>query len=245
MSKKRCTATITVNNRGRQGQPCRAWAVSGSDFCNGHTEDGGIGPRDVTKIERRCIGRHGDGEQCRNAALRGQRTCRYHGANKASAAKAQDLLDRMVEPVLWELRRIALDAETSEGDRLQAMRMILDRTLPKERKVEVTHKPWEVTLQAIIRQAPEGEAIPGGTVVPRELMSENVIDAEVVNEGQDLHTPTLEEVEAQEREDRKRRITESGQPEWFKQDRLEQLRREYPDQGRPNLHSTVDSRNAR
>ncbi|PTT14641.1 hypothetical protein DBR36_15825 [Microbacterium sp. HMWF026] len=151
----------------------------------------------------------------------------------------------MVEPVLWELRRIALDAETSEGDRLQAMRMILDRTLPKERKVEVTHKPWEVTLQAIIRQAPEGEAIPGGTVVPRELMSENVIDAEVVNEGQDLHTPTLEEVEAQEREDRKRRITESGQPEWFKQDRLEQLRREYPDQGRPNLHSTVDSRNAR
>lgn len=238
---------MTNEHRGRAGQQCKLWALQGQDYCARHQHDGGAGPSNPDNLEHRCIARSTrTGSQCKKPALRGATVCRNHGAGSPLVqAKAQERLDRMVEPALHQLAHIMNKPGTSDSDRLRAVQMLLDRTMPKERKVEVTHKPWEVTLQAIIRDAPDGTAIGGGTILPRELMSETVIDAEVVDEGQDLHTPTLEEIEAQEREDRKRRITESGKPDWFKQDRLEQLRRQYPDQGRPNLHSTVDSRNAR
>lgn len=192
--KRRCQGTITNDKRGREGQPCKLWARPGSDFCNRHfMPDGGAGPRNLDAMERRCIGRHGDGTQCKNPPLLAQRTCRYHGANEASAEKAQQLLDRMVEPVLWELRAIALDPATSESDRLRAISMVLDRSLPKERKVEVSLKPWEVTMQhvfadptnvQIARGLPEEIA---DTLDPahRRALEQSYVDAEVVDDEAD------------------------------------------------------------
>lgn len=193
-AKRRCQGTITNDKRGRAGEPCKLWARPGSDFCNRHfMPDGGGGPRNLDAMERRCIGRHGDGTQCKNPPLTAQRTCRYHGANEASAEKAQQLLDRMVEPVLWELRAIALDPATSESDRLRAISMVLDRSLPKERKVEVTLKPWEVTMQHVFADPTNVEIARGlpqdvaDTLDPaqRRAIEQTYVDAEVVYDDDD------------------------------------------------------------
>jgi hypothetical protein len=211
--KRRCKATITNDKRGREGQPCKLWARPNSDYCNRHTEAGGAGPRDVESMERRCIGRHSDGEQCKNAPLRGQRTCRYHGANQASAEKAQELLDRMVEPVLWELRAIALDPKTSESDRLRAIQMVLDRSIPRERKVEVSMKPWEVTMQHVFA-SPTDVGIARG--VPEDMLAtlddsqrraleQSYVDADVIEDEED-------ELERHERDEaEKRRIAREAE----------------------------------
>ncbi|MGZ0068089.1 hypothetical protein [Microbacterium arborescens] len=174
---------ITNDKRGRQGESCKLWARPGSDFCNRHNApNGGAGPRDAEVMTRRCIARSSrTGSQCKNAPLIGQRTCKFHGATAASGEKAQALLDRMVEPVLWELRDIALNPSTTESDRLRAIQMVLDRTLPRERKVEVTVKPWEIALKGIIREAPE-----------------EIVDAEVVEDEADA-------LERHEREEADRR----------------------------------------
>lgn len=152
-NKRRCQGTITIDKRGNEGQPCKLWAQRGSPYCNRHQGGRGAGTPKNPDAQHRCIARsHQSGEQCRNSAMRGQRVCKYHGgATKASRAKAQDLLDRMVEPVLHELRDIALNPDSDERTKLRAIQMVLDRTLPKEAKVEVDVKPWEITMQHIFQ----------------------------------------------------------------------------------------------
>lgn len=154
-NKRRCQATITVDRRGNKDAPCKLWAQHNSEYCNRHQGGGGAGtPQDADKAQRRCIARsHQTGEQCRNFAMRAQRVCKFHGgATKASRAKAQDLMDRMVEPALHELRDIMASPKTSNGEKLTAIRLILDRTMPKEVKHEVEIKPWEITMQQIIAE---------------------------------------------------------------------------------------------
>ncbi|KXZ61383.1 hypothetical protein Mlaev_00642 [Microbacterium laevaniformans] len=57
--------------------------------------------------------------------------------------------------MLWELRDIALNPNRamSEGERLRAIAMVLDRTMPKEVKHEVEVKPWEITMQQVFANA--------------------------------------------------------------------------------------------
>lgn len=158
-NKRRCQATITVDRRGNKDAPCKLWAQHNSQFCNRHQGGGGTGtPQDADKTQRRCVARsHQTGEQCRNFSMRGQRVCKFHGgATKASRAKAQQLLDRMVEPALHELRDIMASPKTSNGEKLTAIRLILDRTMPKEVKHEVEVKPWEVTMQHLFQSAKPG-----------------------------------------------------------------------------------------
>lgn len=153
--KRRCQATITVDRRGNKDAPCKLWAQHNSEYCNRHQGGGGTGtPQDADKTQRRCVARsHQTGEQCRNFAMLAQRVCKFHGgATKASRAKAQDLIDRMVEPALHELRDIMASPKTSNGEKLTAIRLILDRTMPKEVKHEVEIKPWEVTMQQVFTE---------------------------------------------------------------------------------------------
>lgn len=172
-NKRRCQATITVDRRGNKDAPCKLWAQHGSLYCNRHQGGRGAGtPQDADKAQRRCIARsHQTGEQCRNYAMRAQRVCKFHGgATKASRAKAQDLMDRMVEPALHELRDIMANPKTKNGEKLTAIRLILERTMPKEVKHEVEVKPWEITMQQIFAE--------GGPSLNRQPSPEQIAELE-------------------------------------------------------------------
>jgi len=98
----------------------------------------------------------------------------------------------MIEPVLHELRDIALnpDQDLSASDRLRAIQMVLDRTMPKERKIEVELKPWEVTMQHVFAPTADGSPSVGiDKSIPPELLAQ-IGDASG-------YTPTLEEIEAE------------------------------------------------
>lgn len=157
--KRRCHGTLTNPKHPEQGRECKRWAVNGSEYCAAHQGGDGKGTPYSEEAMRvpRCVARSSrTGSQCKRPALPGMRVCRNHGgATKASRAKAQELLDRMVEPVLWELRDIALNParSMSEGERLRAIQMVLDRTMPKEVKHEVEVKPWEITMQHLFAGA--------------------------------------------------------------------------------------------
>lgn len=157
--KRRCRGTLTNPKHPEQGRECKRWAVNGSEYCAAHQGGDGKGTPYSEEAMRvpRCVARSSrTGSQCKRPALPGMRVCRNHGgATKASRAKAQELLDRMVEPVLWELRDIALNParSMSEGERLRAIQMVLDRTMPKEVKHEVEVKPWEITMQHLFAGA--------------------------------------------------------------------------------------------
>ncbi|HEU5223574.1 MAG TPA: hypothetical protein VFU07_07820 [Candidatus Lumbricidophila sp.] len=180
---KRCEGVIVNAKRSDIGQRCKRWAVNGKNVCavHGGAEMGGFA--NPESLEHRCIARSvRTGSQCKRPALRGTTVCRTHGGQaKQVQGKAQELLDRMVEPVLWQLRDIALRPGTSDSDRLRAMQMVLDRAMPRERKVEVELKPWEVTIQSLFKESP---AVGVMREPPAEL-TQQITD----------YTPTFDDIE--------------------------------------------------
>jgi len=79
---------------------------------------------------RRCTAKSKQsGERCKNASLRGAKTCRFHGsaAPQVKAASARRLLEELVGPALAQLRGILEDLETPPAVRLKAACDILDR----------------------------------------------------------------------------------------------------------------------
>ncbi|MFJ4224968.1 HGGxSTG domain-containing protein [Microbacterium sp. NPDC089695] len=175
MSRVHCNA-IT-----RAGTPCRRWAVHGSKVCQAHG-GGKHKPNDVIAkaldgIDApRCRYTKRNGEQCKNAPIKGGTVCKKHGGAAAHIQrKAQERLQAMVMPALVELNKILEAPSTSDGDKLRAVSMVLDRT-GFGKGVTIEHKqdkPWEVTMQAIIM--PVAEDYTTGT--------EDIEDAEVVEES--------------------------------------------------------------
>lgn len=77
--------------------------------------------------ERRCVAHKKNGEQCKNAALKGATVCRYHGGaaphvKRAARARLEKAADLMAQQLLG----IAVGAE-SEAVKLAAIRDALDR----------------------------------------------------------------------------------------------------------------------
>jgi hypothetical protein len=113
------------------------------------------GGRDWAKSrhpERRCTARRSDGsgEQCRNASLRGQRVCRYHGgAARQSKAAARRRIDEHADPLVRAMIEIAQADDVSPATRVAAIKDLLDRAdITGKTSIEVEHtvKPWEQIL---------------------------------------------------------------------------------------------------
>ena len=70
------------------------------------------------------------GQQCKNAALLGAKTCKFHGsaAPQVKAASARRVLEALVGPALMKMRDILNDPHTPPAVRLAAVKDILDRT---------------------------------------------------------------------------------------------------------------------
>ncbi len=80
---------------------------------------------------RRCTAKSKQSQQrCKNAALLGAHTCRFHGSatKKTKAASARRVLEALVGPALVELRNLIADPATPPAVKLAAVRDILDRT---------------------------------------------------------------------------------------------------------------------
>lgn len=175
MSRVHCDATT------RAGAPCRRWAVHGSKVCQAHG-GGKHKPNDVIAkaldgIDTpRCRYTKRNGEQCKNAPIKGGTVCKKHGGAAAHIQrKAQERLQAMVMPALVELNKILEAPSTSDGDKLRAVSMVLDRTgFGKGMTIEHKQdKPWEVTMQAIIMPVTDDY----------QSISDDIEDAEVVDES--------------------------------------------------------------
>ncbi|GAA1150015.1 hypothetical protein F6W69_10225 [Microbacterium oxydans] len=175
MSRVYCNATT------RAGAPCRRWAVHGSKVCQAHG-GGKHKPNDVIAkaldgIDApRCRYTKRNGEQCKNAPIKGGTVCKKHGGAAAHIQrKAQERLQAMVMPALVELNKILEAPSTSDGDKLRAVSMVLDRTgFGKGMTIEHKQdKPWEVTMQAIIMPVTDDY----------QSISDDIEDAEVVDES--------------------------------------------------------------
>lgn len=156
MAQELCTATT------RAGSPCRRRRVRGSDKCQAH---GGAKHRPNDIIAKaldgldkpRCRYTKRDGIQCKNPPIKGSTVCKKHGGAAAHVQrKAKERLMSMINPALVELNKIMTAPGTSDGDRLRAVSMVLDRTgYGKGMTVEhVQTKPWEVTMEHIITAVP-------------------------------------------------------------------------------------------
>lgn len=174
MSRVYCEATT------RSGTPCRRWAVHGSKVCQAHG-GGKHKPNDIIAKaldgldKPRCNYTKRNGEQCKSSPVKGGTVCKKHGGAAAHIQrKATERLQSMINPALVELNKILVAPGTSDGDKLRAITMVLDRTgygkgITVEHKQE---KPWEVTMQAIVMPLPEDYTEP-----------ECIEDAEVVEEA--------------------------------------------------------------
>jgi hypothetical protein len=102
--------------------------------------------------ERRCVA-HKNGEQCKNAAIKGATVCRFHGGaaphvKRAARARLENAADLMAKQLLG----IAIGAE-SEAVKLAAIRDALDRAgLRPPSEVVLSQgetKPYEELFEGI------------------------------------------------------------------------------------------------
>lgn len=78
--------------------------------------------------ERRCVRVKLNGEQCKNAAIKGSTVCRYHGgAAKHVQAAARARLENATDRLAKELLGMAIDPDVAESVKLRAIESALDR----------------------------------------------------------------------------------------------------------------------
>ncbi len=194
MSRIHCSATT------RAGTPCRRWATHGSKLCQAHQPVDVIAKALAGIGKPRCKYTKRNGEQCKNAPIKGGTVCKKHGGAAAHIQrKATERLQAMVNPALVELNKILIAPGTSDGDKLRAVAMVLDRTgFGKGFTVEHTQdKPWEVTMQHIVMEMPEG----------LDPYPDEIEDAEIVEES----LPPVADVSKLERFDGPRIYPNAGQ----------------------------------
>ena len=152
--------------------------MHGSKLCQAHQPVDVIAKALAGIDKPRCKYTKRNGEQCKNAPIKGGTVCKKHGGAAAHIQrKAQERLQSMINPALVELNKILVAPGTTDGDKLRAISMVLDRTgygkgLTIEHKQE---KPWEVTMQAIVMELPPG--------YDTETEAEVIEDAEIVEES--------------------------------------------------------------
>jgi hypothetical protein len=135
--------------------------VIGSKFCSSHDgEKFSATPermrRRKEKPKQRCTATKRNGEPCSRYALAGATVCTSHGGNLPSVrASARDRLLELVLPAIEELEAVLTSPTSSNADKLRAVQLVLDRTgHGTKSELEVTVKPWEVTLKGIMRERP-------------------------------------------------------------------------------------------
>jgi hypothetical protein len=131
--------------------------------------------------ERRCVAHRKNGDQCKNAAIKGASVCRYHGgAAKHVKAAARARLDNAADLMAKQLLGIALTAD-SEAVMLAAVRDALDRAgLKAPSEVVLSQgepKPYETVFDSI-GGTPGGETHRDASGYESTGLGQGVADAE-------------------------------------------------------------------
>lgn len=113
-------------------------------------------PEDERRCVARCIGATNPwhGNRCASLRVRGMRVCKTHGGKLPNIIKgARTTLAIASWPAAEQLVHIALRKKgVSDGDRIKAIREILDRSGVESRAtVELEVKPWQKVLQNVYR----------------------------------------------------------------------------------------------
>lgn len=189
-----CEATASTPGRPNFGHRCSRAAVTGSRFCSSHDgEKFSSAPERVRRRKEKpavkCTAMKRNGDPCNRWALRGATVCTSHGGNLPGVREsAREKLLALVLPAIEELEAVLANSTTANSDKLRAIQLILDRTgYGTKSELEVTVKPWEVTLKGIMRSAP-----------PEYRPDLPVLDAVVLDDDQT--SETAEELDPLDRE---------------------------------------------
>ncbi|MWB98307.1 hypothetical protein [Agromyces seonyuensis] len=129
----------------------------------------------VVSAEKRCLARNKRGVQCGKARLVGLTVCRIHGGGtKASLAKSRRAIDQLVTPALVQLQQIINSETSTNTEKLQAIRLVLDRTgFGPNATIQVDGK-WEQTMVHIFGKGAADAARDGelGLAINREVPEE-------------------------------------------------------------------------
>ncbi|MET4781861.1 hypothetical protein ABIB56_001861 [Glaciihabitans sp. UYNi722] len=197
MSAKRQCAGVIVNPKSPSlGEPCSRWAVNGSDMCAVHGGSDKLGLLSPQDLKNRCVAHSTrSGDRCKKPAINGGTVCTTHGGSAGHVKKkARELMDRMVEPGLHQLREIMLKPGTSDSDRLRAVQMMLDRSgFGPGVYVEHEVRPWEAMMPTlfkqtnvvVIRDLPDDMRAAMESAPDYTVSMEDIEDAEVVEDDRD------------------------------------------------------------
>jgi hypothetical protein len=104
--------------------------------------------------ERRCTAHRKNGDQCKNAAIRGGTVCGYHGGRSpAVRRKARQRIEEAADRLARELLEMAISDKVADSVKLAAIRDALDRAgLAARTAVELEvgpPKPWEQVMEGL------------------------------------------------------------------------------------------------
>ena len=129
----------------------------------------------------RCSARaRGSGQQCKRPAIKGGTVCRLHGGSAPQVIKkARERFNDLVDPMINITEKMMKDAEEGKltvQEQLALVKFVADRTgFVPGKTVNIDGKAqWEIAMTQIIRE------------VPAEIASGDVIDADVVEDDEDL-----------------------------------------------------------
>ncbi|MEU0499368.1 hypothetical protein [Mycobacterium sp. NPDC006124] len=151
---------------------------------------------------RQCTAHKKNGDQCKNAALRGATVCKFHGGaarhvRNAARARLANAADRMAK----ELLNMATDEKVSDAVKLNAIRDALDRAgLKPGIEVEIGVKPVDQIMdqigamtggsrEAFRRGIADGTDSESDQPPPALAVSAEPVDAEVVDDDFDVYGP--------------------------------------------------------
>jgi hypothetical protein len=143
--------------------------------------------------------------------MEGMTVCLFHGGKtKRSKAKARRLLDSAAMPAVVTLINILTDVNTPIALREKTAIDLLDRVpgFAKNSRVEVEDPAWHDIMQNIIRPASQQPAIDAGEieVMPSDFGVGLYIDRTMPDDYEPTTVypqPTLDEVDAEEVEERR------------------------------------------
>lgn len=117
--------------------------------------------------ESSCTAKTRDGDLCKNAPMRGSRTCRMHGSATAAArAKAEERILMAADPAAATLIRLMRDKKVPPQVQLAAARDLLDRAgLSKTTQLQIALKPYEENIQDLFIDVEEPDEADSPDVV--------------------------------------------------------------------------------
>ena len=143
---------------------------------------------DPVQDRTRCKAKTRSGRRCKNPPILAGTVCRMHGGSAPQVKEAaQRRLVAMILPALAELHDVLRKPDTSDADRLRAIKEVLDRGGVSAKLTVEVEAPWQSIIDGIVAEVDDAAlAVP----TPEREPEAEVLDAELVEDDEPAALPT-------------------------------------------------------